>query len=402
MARHSNVRQEGDRIHAVAVTITLFAAVIIAAAGVLWAWLTLRRDAPAPPAHATAQVERVPTAPPTIGGIRQTLINADTATQRLAERKRRRLGSYGWVDSARGVARIPIEQAMRVIAESTAAATPAPAPPASGRRSRNPMDAATIRERTGQRLPLELAFRDARGRTVRLADLLPGDRPAVLVLAYYHCRTLCDLVLDGAARALRESGLRPGADYRAITVGIDPRETPEDARAERARVLALLGGRTHAATPVHAPGAPPASTREEPVERAADGVWPFLVGDSAQIHALARALGFGYRYDPATDQFAHPAAVFVLTPDGRISSYLYGIAPAAAEVADALATAARGRTRSVLDRVLLRCFHYIPALRRHGGLIAGVTRGGSILVLLVLGAVLFRIVRARRRAGGPA
>lgn len=244
-----------------------------------------------------------------------------------------------------------------------------------------PLEAATVEEHLGRALPLELGFRDERGREVRLGELVarPGAdaRPTILVLAYYGCRTLCPLVLEGTARSLVGVGQRLGVEYRALTVSIDPRDTPVEAEEKRGEVLAPLG-------------ALPA------------GAWPFLVGGDEEIHALSAALGFGYRYDRATDQFSHAAVIFALSPRGEISSYLYGIDPAPEEVERALEGAAAGETRATLERILLRCFHFIPALRQHAGLIRGLLRGGGVLTLLALGLLLGRLwLRELRREGAP-
>jgi protein SCO1/2 len=247
-----------------------------------------------------------------------------------------------------------------------------------------PLEAATVEEHLGWKIPLDLHFTDTEGRRERLgafmgvlsaegvplagtrvahADAAPGTagRPLLLVLAYFNCRTLCNLVLQGTARTLAELEWRTGADYRLLTVSIDPRDTPLDARQKRAEL-----------------GAPD---------------WTFLVGEEAEIRELTSSLGFGYRYDEATDQFSHPAVIFALTPAGGISSYIYGIDPEPAEVAASLREAAVGGTRTTLQRVLLRCYHYIPALRRYAGLVRWLLRACGALTLLGFGALVWRLIR---------
>jgi protein SCO1/2 len=252
---------------------------------------------------------------------------------------------------------------------------------------------ATVEEHLGWKVPLDLHFVDTEGRRDRLGAFmgaLPGDGlptvaapaaveaaipgvgpepdqlPVLLVLAYFNCRTLCNLVLQGTARSLARVDLRPGADYRVLTVSIDPRDTPLAARQKGAEL--------------------------------SDPDWTFLVGSEAEIRELAESLGYGYRYDPRTDQFSHPAVIFALTPAGVISSYIYGIDPESAEVEAALQEAAVGGTRSTLQRILLRCYHYIPALRRYAGLVRWLLRAGGALTLLGFGSLLgWSIVRVRRR-----
>lgn len=229
-----------------------------------------------------------------------------------------------------------------------------------------------IEEHLGAQLPLDLRFRTAAGQPVRLGDALRGDRPTVLVLAYYHCEMLCSLVLRGAAASMAAEG-GFGTRYRALTVSIDPRDTPADARVAQAAALAALG-RTGAA---------------------AD--WPFLVGDAAASRALARGVGFQYRWDPATEQFAHPAAIFVLTPGGQVSRYLYGVQYPPERLGVAVQEAAEGRSGSSWDHFLTLCYHYVPALRRYGGLVSGMLRGGAALVLLAFGAGVWLLIRRVRR-----
>jgi protein SCO1/2 len=251
-----------------------------------------------------------------------------------------------------------------------------------------PLETATVEEHLGWKVPLDLHFVDTEGQRDRLGAFmgaLPGDvlpavaaspvageapeldgLPVLLVLAYFNCRTLCNLVLQGTARSLAGVDLRPGVDYRVVTVSIDPRDTPLAAREKRAEL--------------------------------SDPDWTFLVGSEAEIRELAESLGYGYSYDPRTDQFSHPAVVFALTPAGGISSYIYGIEPEPEEVEAALSAAAVGGTRSTLQRILLRCYHYIPALRRYAGLVRWLLRAGGALTLLGFGSLLgWSIVRVRRR-----
>lgn len=241
-----------------------------------------------------------------------------------------------------------------------------------------PFAGATVEEHLGRKVPLDLHFVDTSGRRARLGTFmgvlsdegpLPAEvdpSPFLLVLAYFNCRTLCNLVLQGTARTLAELELRSGVDYRVFTVSIDPRDTPLAAREKEAEL-----------------GAPE---------------WTFLVGEEAEIKDLAESLGFIYRYDEQTDQFSHPAVIFALTPEGKVSSYLYGLNPEPEEVGAALAEAAVGGTRTTLQRILLRCYHYIPALRRYAGLVKWLLRTGAVLTLLGFGTLVWRLTeRVQRR-----
>ncbi|MFS8069788.1 MAG: SCO family protein, partial [Byssovorax sp.] len=235
--------------------------------------------------------------------------------------------------------------------------------------------AADVEERLGAKLDGELSFTDSEGRQVRLADVFAGDKPVLLVLAYYHCPMLCGLVLRGAARGLLELGWTPEKEYRVVTVSFDPRDTAEAAREKRQSTLAALGR-------------PLASPNE----------WPFLTGDEASIRALADTLGFRFAYDARVDAYAHPAAIFALTPDGRVSRYLYGVDFPARDLRLALTEAGEGRSGSIVDRVLLTCYRFDPASRRFGPYIAGFMRlGGGFILIVVTGLVGALAVAERRR-----
>jgi protein SCO1/2 len=234
-----------------------------------------------------------------------------------------------------------------------------------------PLAAAGVDEHLGAQLPLELGFTGPDGAPVRLGDAFHDGKPVVLALAYYHCTMLCPLVLRGAATLARESTPRPGADYHLLTVSIDPRDRPADAAKARSDLFAMTR-----------PGAPE---------------WRFWTGGQESVAALADALGFRYRYDPRSDQFAHAAVLFVLTPRGQISRYLYGVDVPRAQFEAALAAAAQGETGSSFERILLRCFHYVPALRRYGAAVAEGLRGAGVLIVLSVAGGLALLTRGVRR-----
>jgi protein SCO1 len=238
-------------------------------------------------------------------------------------------------------------------------------------------DGVDVEEKLGERVPGELTFTDWKGRSVRFGDLMAG-KPAVLVLAYYRCPALCNLVLAGTARAMGKTGLEMGTDYRAVTVSIDPKETPADAAGRRRGYLQAMG----------------LSDQGEE--------WPFLVGDEKSIRALADAVGFRYRYDEELKVFAHAAVTMVLAPDGKVSRYWYGLEYPPRDLRLSLVEAAGGKVGTTLDRVLLTCFQYDPAARRYGWVVNGIVRGGSLLVALGLAGLLGTLWRRefKRRARG--
>jgi protein SCO1/2 len=236
-------------------------------------------------------------------------------------------------------------------------------------------EGADVVEHLGARLPLDLGFVDARGQRIQLRSLFDGVHPVLLVLAYYECPQLCSLVLDGtvtAMQALGRQGWQPGREYRVATVSFDASERIDQAARKQTTVLAKLGVRN-------------------PEQ------WPFLVGDGDSVRALTRRLGFEFLRDPRTGAIAHAAVVFVLTPEGTISRYLYGIEYPARDLKLALLEASEGKTGSFGDRVLMRCFQYDPTTRRYGLFVSRFMKVGGLLILAVLLVMLRGMVRHEQR-----
>jgi protein SCO1/2 len=219
-------------------------------------------------------------------------------------------------------------------------------------------------ERLGDRLPEGVRFVDSEGRPFQLSDVLQPGKPVILTLVYYRCPALCSLVLSGLTRSLRGVDLKLGDDYRVLTVSIDPTETPRVAAESKRGHMQALG--VNPLTPA----------------------WTFATGTEPEITSLARALGFQYTYDAPTKQYAHAAAIFVLSPDGRISRYLYGIDFPARDMKLALVEASKGKVGTTLDRVLLSCFKYDPASRRYEPYVMAFIRIGGSLVFLALATLL--------------
>lgn len=231
-----------------------------------------------------------------------------------------------------------------------------------------------IDQRLDAQLPLSLAFRDEAGREVRLGDYF-GRRPVILALVYYNCPMLCTQVLNGLVGSLNTLSLAAGSDFDVVLVSFDPRETPEAARAKKDAYL---------------------SRYKHPA--AANG-WHFLTGREPDIQALAKAVGFRYRYDAQLDQFAHASAIFVATPDGRLARYFYGIEYAPRDLRLALVEASAGRIGTPVDQILLFCFHYDPASGKYGAVVVNIVRlAGLATVLLIAGSILWM---SRKRARGP-
>jgi protein SCO1 len=236
-------------------------------------------------------------------------------------------------------------------------------------------------ERLGEQVPARLGFYDSFHNQVALKDFLGQGKPAALTLVYFECPMLCSLVLKGLIQGLNRTGLQLGKDYQGITVSFDPKDTPRSAAEAQRGYLAGLKG----------------------LERARAQDWPFLTGGEGNARALAEALGFKYRYDEPTRQFAHPAVVFVLTPEGRISRYLYGIEFPSRDLRLALVEASGGKVGTSFDRVLLKCFRYDPGTGRYRLYATNFVRGGALLAGLGLFAGLALLWRQewKRRRSAP-
>ena len=224
----------------------------------------------------------------------------------------------------------------------------------------------------GDLVPLDTAFLDETGRAVRLGDYF-GKRPVVLVFAYYDCPMLCTLVINGLSSALNILSLEPGRDFEIVTVSFNPRDTPASAAAKKAVYL-------------------------ERYKRAgAVAGWHFLTGDQPSIDRVTTAAGFRYVWDDATKQFAHPTGVMVLTPDGRLARYLFGIEYGPRDLRFALVEASAGKVGSPVDALLLYCYHYDPMTGRYGLAIMRAVRLAGAVTVLALGTFIFIMVRRERR-----
>lgn len=231
---------------------------------------------------------------------------------------------------------------------------------------------ATITQRLNQQVPVDLEFRDEAGRRVRLGDFL-GNKPIVLALVYFECPALCTEVLNGQLRTMKAISLDLGKDFEAIAVSFEPRDSFAVASAKR-DVYAGQYGRAGAAA-----------------------AWHFLTGDPPAIQALTEAVGYGYAYDEASKQYAHPAAVMILTPDGRMARYFYGVQYPARDFRLALVEASRGKIGSLTDHALLYCYQYDPATGKYGLVIMNVIRGAALLTVVALVGLVMVLQRQSRK-----
>ena len=240
-----------------------------------------------------------------------------------------------------------------------------------------------IDQKLGQQLPLDLVLRDEKGQEVKLGQYF-GKRPVVLSLVYYSCPMLCTQVLNGMVGAFKTLSFLPGEQYEVVTVSFDPRETPALAAAKKTTYVNYLT----------------AAKRD-----AANNGWHFLTADEATIKRLTDAVGFRYHWDEATNQFAHASGIIVLTPEGKLAQYYYGIEYSARDLRLGLVEASANRIGSPVDQLLLYCYHYDPATGTYGAVVMNMVRVAGILtvigiVALILMLSAFRKDRMRLRAGG--
>jgi protein SCO1/2 len=232
-----------------------------------------------------------------------------------------------------------------------------------------------IEEKLGQQVNLDLTFTNEKGYQVRLRSFFHKDTPVLLNLVYYSCPMLCNLVLNGQTAVLRDIPWTPGEEFEIVTISIDPTEMFNLAVHKKQMYLDNYGK--------PAPG------------------WHFLTDHNGNVKKLAEQVGFHYRYDGKQEQYAHAAAIMFLTPEGKMSRYLYGIRFRTRDVRLALTEASESKLGVTIDKVLLYCFHYDPAARSYVLFATNLMRGGGILTVLILGAILLRLFRGERTIRVP-
>lgn len=234
-------------------------------------------------------------------------------------------------------------------------------------------------QRLGERIPLTLDFRDEAGKAVTLADYFARGKPVILNMVYYECPMLCNLELNGLCRALKVVDLGAGDQFEIVTVSINPDEEPGLAAAKKAGYLKRYG-------------------------REGAGVgWHFLTGETPQIDALAEAIGFRYRYDEASGLYAHNAGIVVLTPDGTIAYYFFGVEFSPRDVKFALMSASERQIGSPIDQALLYCYHYDPATGQYTLAVQGALKLlGLATILALVGSIAAMVLRDRRKAPAEA
>lgn len=228
-----------------------------------------------------------------------------------------------------------------------------------------------VDERVGRAIDLDLTFTAENGYQVPLRSFFHQGKPVILNLVYYKCPMLCNMVLNGQTASLREIPWTPGNEFEVVTISINPEEGFDLAREKKALYLGSYGK--------PAPG------------------WHFLTDYQNHSKQLAEAIGFHYRYDERQEQFAHAAAIMVLTPEGKMARYLYGVRFKARDLRFALTEASEGRGKFSIEKLLLFCYHYDPQSRSYTLFATNIMRGGGLLSVLILGTVVLRLFKAERK-----
>jgi len=234
-----------------------------------------------------------------------------------------------------------------------------------------------IDQHLGAQLPLEASFRDEQGNSVRLGQFF-GGKPVLLMLAYYECPGLCNAALNGMLRGMHGLAFTAGKEFEVVVISFDPREGPHLAAAKRRRYA------------------------DQYARPGGEQGWHFLTGDADAIRQVTLAVGFRYRWDERTAQFAHASGLFVATPAGKLARYFYGVEYSPRDMRLALVEATDGTIGSPVDQVLLLCYHYDPLTGRYGVVIHRLLQGAGVLTLALLGGCIIFSLRRERRRASPA
>ena len=230
-----------------------------------------------------------------------------------------------------------------------------------------------IEQHLDAQVPGDLSFVDDTGRPVKLGDYF-GRKPLILNLVYYNCPMLCGETLAGLTGSMRLIKFDAGNEFEVITVSFNPQETPQLAAEKKRDYLKRYGRPTGAAG------------------------WHFLTGPADSINALTKAVGFQYQYDAAKNQYAHATAIMVLTPQGRISRYFYGVDFPPKDLRMGLVEASQGKIGNAVDQVLLYCYHYDPATGKYGAIVSNMLKLGGALTILFIGGLILVLLRLERIA----
>jgi protein SCO1/2 len=228
-----------------------------------------------------------------------------------------------------------------------------------------------------EQIPENLTFRDEVGSKVTIKDLERG-KPILLILVQFGCPSLCTTILNDSLSTIKVIPQTIGDEYDVWVVSFDPNETPQLAAKKKESYLRSY-------------------ERTRPSATNASAGWHFLTGTQSNIDQLTKTVGYHYRWDPASNQFVHPAALILLTPDAKISRYFFGVDYDPTDLRLSLVEASNGRIGTITDKILLFCYHYDPATGRYGLVVANALRVGGVITILILGTALALLWRADRR-----
>jgi len=239
----------------------------------------------------------------------------------------------------------------------------------------SPLKGVTIEQKLNSQLPLDAVFKDETGKSVRLGDYF-GKRPVVLALVYYECPMLCTQILNGMVGAAKVLTFTPGKDYEVLAISFDARETPKQAAAKKVTYMRDYG---HPET--------------------ANG-WHFLTGNLDSIKRVTDAVGFRYKWDVYTASFAHASAIYVLTPEGKLAKYFYGIEYSPKDMRFALVQASHNEIGNAVDQILLFCYHFDPTTAKYTAVALNILRVAGAATLLMLGGFVFIMLRKDSKQKG--
>ncbi len=228
-----------------------------------------------------------------------------------------------------------------------------------------------VDEKLGNQIDLQTTFRDETGKEVKLQDYFDGKHPVILTLVYYGCPNLCGFLLNGFVDSLKTLAWSPGKEFNIVTVSIDPSEKSDLAAQKKESILGAY-------------------------KRDAANSWHFLTGDEPSIQKLASQVGFKYRYDKDEKQYAHSAVIFLISPEGKVTRYLYGIQFPERDLKLGLMEASKGKIGTVVDKFLMFCYHYDPKGKKYAIMAMNVMKLGAIVTVLLIGIVVLFQLRLKK------
>ena len=232
-----------------------------------------------------------------------------------------------------------------------------------------------IEQKLGEQMPLDAVFKNEDGKQVKLGEYFGKNRPVILALVYYECPMLCNEVLNGLTGSLKGMSFDAGKEYDVLAISFDARENdkPDLAKNKKLGYLERYGRAN------------------------SENGWHFLTGTQEEIDKVTKSVGFNYEYDPKTNQFAHAGGVMIITPEGKVSRYFYGIDYAAKDLKFGIMESAQNKIGNPAEQLLLYCFHYDPSTGKYGLAVINVIRIAGILTLLGMGGMFFVFWRYNKK-----